>query len=681
MPRLLRPAVLVWALALAPAAAAQQTQAPAPPVKPIDPANVDTTCAACQDFFAYANGGWLKRTAIPGDQASWDGLQELYERNLVALRETLDAAVRARGGDATTRKLAAFYGSCMDTVAIERAGARPLQPWLAEIAAVRERAAILPALARLQRNGLGGSFGFGADLDDKNSTRVIATLSQGGLGLPDRDYYTRADSASAALRDQYVAHVAAMLRLSGENEAAADRDAAEVLALETALARASMTRTQRRNPDSTYHLMPAAEVARATPHMQWASFLTALGAPPAAELNVRQPVFFVAFDSLLAAAPVETWRAYMRWRAVRAMAPRLSTPFVQENFRFYSTTLSGVRAMPPRWKRCVQATDRAVGELLGQAYVRTHFSPEAKARALAMVKNIQAEFRLRLDSLQWMTPATKAKAYAKLDAIVNKIGYPDAWRDYSKLRLAGNLSYAENVVRADAFETARQLGKIGRPVDRGEWGMTPPTVNAYYRSQQNEIVFPAGIMQPPFFDPKADDAVNYGGMGAVIGHELTHGFDDQGRKYDAQGNLSGWWAESDSKAFDERAGVIADQFSGYVAVDSLHLNGRLTLGENLADLGGLTIAYGAYRRALGGREPAPIDGFTGDQRFFLAWAQMWRQLRRPEYARMLVTTDPHSPGRFRVNGPLSNLPAFAKAFGCRQGDAMVRPETQRAQIW
>ncbi|HEU4698364.1 MAG TPA: M13 family metallopeptidase [Gemmatimonadales bacterium] len=666
---------LAGALALAPVAATAQQ------AKPIDPANVDTTCAACQDFFRYANGGWLKRATIPADQSRWGSFDELYQNNLAALRATLEDAAAGRLKDADGRMLGAFYGSCMDSTAIDRAGARPLQPWFREIAAVRDRAALVPALARLHAEGFGAGFGFRAGSDDKNSERVIATLSQGGLGLPDRDYYTKTDSASGTLRAKYVAHLTAMFRLAGDDAATAARAAADVVALETAMAQASMTRTERRNPDSTYHLMPVSALAQTAPNIAWPAFFAGAGVKEVAEVNVRQPRFVAAFDSLVAAAPLDAWRSYLRWRVIQAMAPTLSTPFVRQDFAFNSTTLRGVAEMQPRWKRCVRATDANLGEVLGKAYVKTHFTPEAKARALAMVRNIQAEFRARLAALTWMSPATKARAAAKLDAIVNKIGYPDKWRDYAGLTVT-RASYAENVRRVAAFETRRNYAKLGKPLDRTEWGMTPPTVNAYYSASLNEIVFPAGIMQPPFFDPKADDAVNYGGMGAVIGHEITHGFDDQGRKYDAKGNLSGWWSDEDSRQFDARAQVVVDQFSGYTVLDSLHVNGRLTLGENLADLGGLTIAYGAYRRSLEGKgEPAPIDGFTGDQRFFLAWAQIWRQVVRPETSRLLVATDPHSPGEFRTNGPLSNLPAFHRAFGCKPGDPMVRSDSLQAQVW
>jgi putative endopeptidase len=557
----------------------------------------------------------------------------------------------------------------------------PVRPYLARTAALRSRTALLDEIASLQASGLPVAFRFTADQDDKRSDRIVAVASQGGLGLPDRDHYLRGDSASAALRDKYVAHVGRLLRLAGDDSASAARSAASAMALETALARASMTRTEQRNPDSVYHLMTVAELQRMTPAIRWGRYLGARGVAGVREINVRQPAFFRALDSLMAHAPLDQWRAYLRWQVLHRSAPLLASRFDRENFVFYSATLQGVDRPHPRWKRCVEATDVAIGEILGQAYVRKHFPPEAKVRALEMVKNVRAEMRSRLEHLAWMSDATRRKAYAKLGAIVEKIGYPERWRDYSTLEVVPG-DYLGNSRRAAAFEVRRTLGKLGNPVDRGEWGMTPPTVNAYYSASMNEIVFPAGILQPPFFDPNADDAVNYGGMGAVIGHEISHGFDDEGRKYDAQGNLSGWWSDADASEFERRADVVVKQYDGYTAIDTVKVNGKLTLGENIADFAGLTIAYGAYQRSLAARgEPAPIDGFTGDQRFFLGWAQIWRELRRPEYARLLATVDPHAPGEYRVNGPLSNMPEFRKAWGCKPGDPMVRDSTVRAQIW
>jgi len=651
--------------------------------KPIDPANIDTTCAPCKDFFQYANGGWIARNAIPADQPRWGSFNELQEHNYAALKDVLTEAAQGASSarDPNLRKLGTFYGTCMDSMAVEAAGMRPLRDELNRIAAIQDRRGVEAAIGRLHGMGIPAGFLFRSTPDAKKSSRTIAEVYQGGLGLPDRDYYTKADSASEKIRRQYLEHVANMLRLSGESQATAGRTAEGIMGLETALANASMTREAQRDPEAIYHLTTTADLKRATPGFAWTSYLSTHGLAGVQEVNVAQPQFISAVDSLLASTPLAHWKAYLRWTLIANTAPALSSPFVKESFRFNSTVLRGVAEMRPRWKRCLALTDQAVGEILGQAYVRKNFTPEAKARALEMVRNIRAELRTRLGALSWMSQETKTKAYAKLDSITSKIGYPDKWRDYARLEARPG-PFVSNLLLANGFETRRVLKKIGKPTDRTEWGMTAPTVNAYYNAPTNEITFPAGIMQPPFFDPKADDAVNYGGMGGAIGHEITHGFDDEGRQFDAQGNLSGWWTESDEQEFNRRADAVKEQFDGYVVIDSLHVNGKLTLGENIADLGGLLMAHGAYRRSLQGKpEPAPIDGFTGDQRFFLAWAQIWRATYRPEYSRLLVATDPHAPPRFRTIGPLSNIPAFAGAFGCKPGDPMVRPESQRAQIW
>jgi putative endopeptidase len=651
--------------------------------KPIDPANLDTTCAPCRDFFQYANGGWTKRSTIPGDQPRWGSFDELQEQNYAALQDVLTEAARNAFStkDPNIRKLGLFYGTCMDSTAIEAAGIRPLRRELDLIAAIHDRRGLQREIARLHSMGIPAGFMFRSTPDAKKSSRTIAEAYQGGLGLPERDYYTKEDSASERIRKQYVDHVSRMLELSGLDKASAAPSALAIMRLETALARASMTEEAQRDPEAIYHLTSTADLQKSTPGFAWRAYFSSLGLTGLNELNVGQPRFLRAFDSLITTAPLGSWKAYLRWSLLANTAPALSSPYVKESFRFNSTILRGVKEMRPRWKRCLRLTDNAVGEILGQAYVKTNFTPEAKARALEMVRNIRAELRSRLEALTWMSNETKTKAYAKLDSIINKIGYPDRWRDYAKLE-ARRGPFVTNLLLSNEFETRRVLQKVGKPTDRSEWGITAPTVNAYYNPSTNEITFPAGIMQPPFFNPKADDAVNYGGMGGAIGHEITHGFDDQGRQFDALGNLSGWWSEADTKEFNRRAEVVKQQFDSYVAIDTLHVNGKLTLGENIADLGGLLIAYGAYRRSLEGKpEPAPIDGFTGPQRFFLAWAQIWRAKTRPEYTRLLVNVDQHAPPQFRTIGPLSNIPAFAEAFGCKAGDPMVRPESERAQIW
>lgn len=651
--------------------------------KAIDPANTDSTCHPCQDFYQYANGGWLERNTIPADQPRWGSFNELQEANYAALKDVLEDAARnaSSNPDPDLRKLGMYYGTCMDSTAVEAAGIRPLRDELDRLGAIRDRPAIEAALARLHAMGIPAAFVFRSTADAKTSSRTIAEVYQGGLGLPDRDYYIKPDSASEMIRFQYLEHVANLLRLAGEKRSDAARSARAVARIETALAKASMSREEQRDPEAIYHLTTTADLKRMAPRFGWNSYLRHRGLAEVRELNVGQPQFLSAFDSLLRAAPPADWKAYLRWSLIANTAPALSSPLVQESFRFNSTVLRGVSEMRPRWKRCLTFTDQAVGEILGQAYVRKNFTPEAKTRALEMVRNIRAELRHRLQGLSWMSQETKTRAFAKLDSITNKIGYPDKWRDYARLD-ARRGPFVSNLLLARRFEVERDLNKVGRPTDRTEWAMTPPTVNAYYNPPTNEITFPAGIMQPPFFDPKADDAVNYGGMGGAIGHEIIHGFDDEGRQFDAQGNLSGWWTESDTEEFNRRADVVRRQFDGYVAIDTLRVNGKLSLGENIADLGGLLIAHGAYRRSLEGRaEPPPIDGFTGDQRFFLAWAQIWRAKLRPEFARLQLAVGPHAPPKFRTIGPLSNMPAFAKAFGCKPGDPMVRPESERAQIW
>jgi len=651
--------------------------------RPLERANLDTTCAPCQDFYRFANGGWIKRSSIPGDLPRWSSFNELQEQNYAALRGVLTEAAKSASTtkDPNLRKLGIFYGTCMDSAAVEAAGIKPLRSQIGRIEAIRDRPGIESVVAELHGLGIPAGFQFRSNADAKKSSRTIAEAYQGGLGLPDRDYYLKTDSAAQKIRTEYARHVQRMLRLSGLQENRASTSARSILQLETALAQASMTREAQRDPEAVYHLVSVGELQRTTPHFTWADYFRSLGLSGVEQVNVAQPKFMGAYDSLLSALPVESWKAYLRWNLIANLAPALSSKLVNESFRFNSTVLQGVKEMRPRWKRCLTLTDNAVGEILGQAYVRKNFTPEAKARALEMVRNIRTELRTRLGTLAWMSDQTKTKAYAKLDSIINKIGYPDRWRDYTKLEARPG-PFATNVLLSSAFESQRDFSKIGRPTDRTEWRVTPPTVNAYYNPPTNEITFPAGIMQPPFYDPQADDAINYGGMGAVIGHEITHGFDDQGRQFDAFGNLSGWWTEADSKEFDRRAEVVKKQFDGYVAIDSLHVNGKLTLGENIADLGGLLIAYGAYRRSLEGKpQPAPIDGFTGPQRLFLAWAQIWRAKSRPEFTRLLVTVDPHAPPQFRTIGPLSNIPAFAEAFNCKPGDPMVRPESERAQIW
>jgi putative endopeptidase len=647
----------------------------------IYPADMDTKVSACVNFNQYANGGWMKKNAIPPAYPSWGTFNELAERNREELHEILERAAKntraPQGSD--EQKIGDFYASCMDTAQVEREGAKPLEPEFARIDKIRDMKSLQAEVARLQNFGVNAVFNFGSQQDRKDSTQVIAGAVQGGLGLPDRDYYTKTDEKSKDLREKYEQHVAKMFELLGDAPAKAATEAKTVLGLETKLAEASMTRVERRDPDKTYHRMDAAQLRTLTPSFSWQGYFDDLGYPHITAVNVAQPKFFEAVNGLLTSTPLADWKTYLRWHLLNAAAPALSEKFVEEDFNFRGKTLMGTKEILPRWKRCVSATDRQLGFALGKIYVQKYFPPEAKARADKMVHYLIAALGDDIKTLPWMGPETKKAALAKLAAFTPKIGYPDKWRDYSSYKVDRG-PYVENVLRGDLFESLRDLKKIGKPVDRTEWGMTPPTVNAYYNPAKNEIVFPAGILQPPFFDPKADDAVNYGGIGAVIGHEMTHGFDDEGRKFDAHGNLKNWWTPQDVKNFQARAACVEKQFDGYVVTDDLHENGKLVLGESIADLGGLTIAFKAYEQSLEGKpQPPKIDGFTAQQRFFLAYAHLWAQNSRPEFERLMVNLNPHPLGRFRAIGPLSNMPAFAKAFDCKAGDPMVRSD--RCQIW
>jgi putative endopeptidase len=653
----------------------------------INPAYIDTTCAPCRDFFTYANGAWLKTATIPAAYAGTGAARELFDRNTETLRRVLDDAAASADSarDPTLRKLGAFYASCMDSARADHAAATPIAERLRLIAAIRTTGDLQREIARLNRLQIYAPFYFSAEIDPKESSRNIGQLYQAGLGLPDREYYRKTDPASDSLRRDYVAHVARTLALLGVPAARARRDAARVLRLETVLAESSMTLVAQRDPNAVYHRMTVRELQTLAPGFDWPAYFTAMGVPalgsPDARLDVSQPAFVQLVSDRAAYAPIDDWRVYLRWHLADALAPSLSKAFFAEHFQFQAR-LRGTKEPLPRWKRCAAASDDALGEALGKAYVEREFPPAAKARVLEIVDNLQAAFAERLRRLTWMSDSTKAQAQHKLSMVLRKIGYPDRWRDYTALEVSRTAPFATNLLNARAFEANRQLAKIGTTVDRNEWQMTPPTVNAYYNPSTNEISFPAGILQPPYFDAAADDAVNYGGIGAVIGHELTHGFDDQGRQFDAAGNLRDWWTAEDGRRFAERAQRVVAQFNGYIAIDTLHVNGELTLGENIADLGGLAIAFDAFQRSLAGKpRPAPIDGFATEQRFFLSAAQGWRSLTRPETVRLRTLTNPHSPPQWRVNGPDSNLPEFARAFGCKPGDPMVRPDSVRAEIW
>ena len=645
-----------------------------------DTANLDKSCKPCDDFYQFAMGGWMKANPIPPAYSTWGSFSQLVDKNQQNLRQILEAAEKQQAvAGSNEQKIGDFYASCMDTAAIEAAGTKPIDAELATIAAMKNAAELQAETARLQKEGVGVLFGFRATQDAKDSSQVVGAAWQGGLGLPEREYYLKQDDKSKQLRDNYVKHVARMFELLGDSADTATTEAGTILRIETSLANASMKNTDLRDPEKTYHRMKLADVQALTPAFSWQTYFKLLGHPELKEINVGQPDFFKALDSQLTATPLADWKTYFRWHLLNSAAPELPDKFVAEEFEFRGKTLTGAKEIQPRWKRCTQATDRALGEALGQVYVQKYFPPEAKAHALVMVHNLISALRNDLQTLPWMSPETRAQATAKLEAFAVKIGYTDKWRDYSALKI-DRASYLANQRRAASFEFERRLAKIGKPVDRTEWGMTPPTVNAYNNSSMNEIVFPAGILQPPFYDPKADDAVNYGGMGAVIGHEITHGFDDHGSQFDGRGDLKNWWTDDDQKNFKDRAACVQTQFDNYVVDGDLHENGKLVLGESIADLGGLAISYAAYEKSLEGKpRPPEKDGFTSEQRFFLGWAQVWGANERLEYERLMANTNPHPLPRFRGNGPLSNMAEFAKAFGCKKGDAMVREQV--CKIW
>lgn len=650
--------------------------------KGIDPSNLDTSCKPCDDFNRFANGGWIQKNPIPPAYPRWGSFNTLSEKNQDVLHGILEDAAKSHAPKGSNeQKIGDFYASCMDESRIEAEGAKPIQPELARIEKIDTVRELPAEVAHLQKIGARPFFGFFARQDFKNSKDVIGSFNQGGLSLPDRDYYLNDDARSKTIRDEYVKHVAKMFELLGDDVQKAHAEAQAVMNIETALAKASLTRIELRVPEASYHKMTVAELQKIAPNFDWNAYLKDMGEGSLVEVNVGQPKFFEAFSEELKSAPLGDIKTYLRWRVLETTASGLSSKFVEEDFNFSGRVLQGTKEQLPRWKRCVRATDAALGEALGQVYVQKTFTPEAKARALAMVNNLIAALRSDISTLSWMSDATRKEATAKLEAFAKKIGYPDKWRDYSSLNITRGDLIGDRF-RVATFSVNYNLNKIGKPVDRTEWGMSPPTVNAYYNPAMNEIVFPAGILQPPFFDPNADDAVNYGGIGAVIGHEMTHGFDDSGAKFDAEGNLRNWFTPEDLKNFQSRAECIQKQFDGYVVDGDVHEKGKLVSGESIADLGGLTIAYAAFEKSLEGKpRPAPIDGFTPEQRFFLAWAQIWAENVRPEYARLQATTDPHPLGKWRVDGPLSNMPQFAQAFGCKAGDPMVRPESERCQIW
>ncbi len=673
MPTLRTSAVFIAIVFLLSAAHAQQNKyTPA-----LDVTAMDRSIDPCVDFYAYSCGGWMKNNPIPADQSSWDTYSKMEDENKTQLRGILEAASAPdpnRNG--VNQKIGDYYASCMDEKAIEEKGISPLKPDLDRIASIHSKSDLADIASAMSTDNV--LFRFESIQDFRDASQVVANADQGGLGLPDRDYYLKTDEKSETLRKQYVAHVQKMFELLGDKPEVAAAEAQTVMRIETALAKGSLTRVERRDPKSLDHKLTSDELQKISPDFQWQTYFAKVGLPSLSSLNVSVPNFFKALNEEIGKDSLDDWKTYLRWHLVHSSAAQLSSPFLNENFAFYGKTLQGQQELKPRWKRCTEYVDDYLGEALGQAYVAKYFPPQAKEEALKIVNEIRGAMEQDINSLTWMSPATKQQALAKLHAMANKIGYPDKWRDYSKLEIVRGDNLG-NVERSREFEFNRQLAKIGKPVDKGEWDMTPPTVNAYYNPQMNDINFPAGVLQPPAFDPKSDAAPNYGDTGGTVGHELTHGFDDEGRQFDAQGNLRDWWTPEDGKEFEKRASCISDQYSKYVIIDDIHINGKLTLGEDVADLGGLLLAYMAWKQDTQNQKLDPIEGLTPEQRFFVGYGQSWCGHVRDESKRLRATVDPHSPEKYRTNGVVSNMPQFQEAFHCKSGQPMVN--ANRCRVW
>ncbi|MFZ0560456.1 MAG: M13 family metallopeptidase [Terriglobales bacterium] len=666
------------ALLLAPALLAQEKAKPAAEVR-FSADMLDKSIDPCNDFYAYACSKWMDQNPLPADRSVWGSFSEVAERGQYIVRDILEkASADHPGRNSSEQKIGDYYASCMDEAAIEKAGARPLEHDFQSIAAIHTKQELPREIVRLHNEGDDVLFGFDSGSDFKDASQIIAQVDQGGLGMPDRDYYFKNDEKSAELRKEYVAHVAKMFALLGDDQNKAEAEAKVVMEIETGLAKGALDQTSRRDPQKIYHKLSSQELAALSPEFNFTQYFEGVGAPRFSSLNVVEPDFIKNMQAVIDAHSLDDWKTYLRWHAVHASAPYLPAAFVNENFAFFGKTLQGTKELRPRWKRCVGYANNDLGEAIGQFYVQQTFGAEGKERTLAMVAALEKALGEDIQSVSWMGADTKAQALVKLHAITNRIGYPDKWRDYSSLQIVRGDALG-NSQRANQGDLQYRLNKIGTPLDKRDWPYPPMTVNATYDPTQNNITFPAGILQPPFYDNRADDAMNFGGIGAVIGHELTHGFDDQGSQFDAEGNLRDWWTATDKKQFEERTSCIKDQYGSFVAVDDLKLNGKLTLGENTADNGGLRIAYLALLNGLAGKEPAPIDGLTAKQRFFLGWANVWCQNRTDAVARMLVTIDPHSPGKNRVNGTVSNMPEFREAYHCAAAAPMVNQNACR--VW
>jgi endothelin-converting enzyme/putative endopeptidase len=647
----------------------------------LDLPSMDKSADPCVDFYQYTCGSWMKNNPIPADQAAWSVYGKLTVDNQRFLWGILDdLAKKTAGRTATQQKIGDYFSACMNEAEVEKLGAAPLKLALDAIAALKTKKDLAALLGRehLANATEGLFFDFGSDQDFSDSSQIIAFATAGGLGLPDRDYYTKPEAKSEEIRQKYLVHVQKMLELLGDSPDAAKREAATIMKIETALAKASLTRVEQRDPHNLFHKMDRKQLQALTPDFDWNTYLKTVGIDQVSTFNVTEPKFYQELDHQIQSNSLDDLKTYLRWHVASANAPYLSSKFVKQNFDFYSHTLRGVEQIPPRWKRCVRLTDRQLGEALGQEFVNRAFSQETKQSTLKMTKLIEQAMEDDIKQLTWMGPETKKQALEKLHSVVNKIGYPDKWRDYSSVDVKRD-DFVGNVHRATMFESKRQLAKIGKPLDRGEWGMTPPTVNAYYNPQMNDINFPAGVLQPPLYDPKIDDAPNYGNTGGTIGHELTHGFDDQGRQFDAKGNLRDWWTKEDGAQFEKRAQCIVDQYAQYTIVDDIKINSKLTEGEDVADLGGLILAYMAWKMDTQGKQLENRDGFTPDQRFFIGYAQWACENDRPENLRANAITNEHSPGKYRVNGLMVNIPEFQQAFSCKAGQPMV--SQNRCRVW
>lgn len=649
--------------------------------KPFDTSRMDTTASPCNDFFQYVNGTWVKNTQIPPSESRWGTFNALAESNNTLLRQILEEDSKKENKPGSDAQLIGdFYSACMDEAAIEKAGIKPIEPFFQQIDSIKDSASLVRGIANLQDAGLPAVFTFGVGPDLKNSNVVILNAFQGGLSLPNRDYYLNTDAKSVETRAKFVDYMTTIFKLLGDSPEKAATDAATVMELQTRLAKASLSQVELRNPDNRYNKVTISQAQAMTPDFTWSNYALARGLPPITEMNVAPPKFFSEVNAMFKDVPIENWKTYLRWMVINSAAPMLAKRFSEANFDFFNRYLAGQKEQQPRWKTCVQQTNGHLGEALGMEYAKRAFKPEAKARMNQLIDNLMVAMKDRVNGLEWMSEDTKKQALGKLAAFKRKIGYPDVLRGYKGL-VVDDKSYAGNILRSGAFQTKRNFEDLGKPRDKMRWGFTPPTVNASYSPQNNDITFPAGILQPPFFNFEADDALNYGAIGGVIGHEITHGFDDQGSRFDAEGNLKSWWTDEDKKKFDERTACVVKQFDSYEVQPNLFIKGSLTLGENIGDFAGLTVAHRAYELSKAGKPaPAPIDGFTDEQRFFLGWAQVWAGKYTPEAERLQVATNPHSLPKWRVNGPLSNMPEFAKAFNCKPGDAMVRGEAACA-IW